>query len=393
MPVANHILEAMTKASWIRKMFEKGTELKRIHGAGNVFDFTLGNPILEPPKEFFDALAELSRLREEGIHRYMPNAGIPAVREAIARRLSGDGVFPGISANHVVMSVGAGGGLNVALKALLNPGDQVVILAPYFVEYMFYIRNHGGEPLVVETKADFDLDPQALAAALGPKVKAVIINSPNNPSGRLYPRSSLDAFCRVLAAKEKEFGRPIYVLSDEPYRELVYGKGAPPSPAALHPNSLMIYSWSKSLSVPGERIGYVAVNPKADTPGALADALNFTTRILGFVNAPASMQWIVAKLLAVTIDVDWYRARRDRLVAAVQEMGLDLVPPEGTFYLFPRSPDPDDVAFVNRALEERVLLVPGSGFGRKGFFRICYCVDDATIEGGIKALRRVLAKK
>ncbi|MCU0723959.1 MAG: pyridoxal phosphate-dependent aminotransferase [Planctomycetes bacterium] len=393
MPVAQHILEAMTRASWIRKMFEKGTELKRIHGDANVFDFTLGNPILEPPKEFFDALVELARLRKDGIHRYMPNAGIPAVREAIARRLSGDGTFPGLTANHVVMSVGAGGGLNVTLKALLNPGEQVLILAPYFVEYMFYIRNHGGEPTVAETKADFDLDPAAIAAALTPKTKAVIVNSPNNPSGRLYPRASLDAFCRVLSAKEKEYGHPIYVLSDEPYRELVYSGGAPPSPAALHPNSLMVYSWSKSLSVPGERIGYVAVNPKADSPGAIADALNFTTRILGFVNAPASMQWIVAKLLSVTIDVNWYRTRRDRLVEALRDMGFDLVTPEGTFYLFPKSPDPDDLAFVNRALEERVLLVPGAGFGRKGHFRICYCVDDATIEGGIQALRRVMAKR
>jgi aspartate aminotransferase len=392
MPIASHIHEAMTRASWIRKMFEKGTELKRIHGDGNVFDFTLGNPILEPPREFYDALAELSRLREEGIHRYMPNAGMPSVREAIARKLSGDGVFPGLTANHVVMSVGAGGGLNVSLKALLNPGDQVVVLAPYFVEYLFYIRNHGGEPVVAETKPDFDLDPDALASAISAKTKAVIVNSPNNPSGRLYPRASLDAFCRVLAAKEKQLGHPIYVLSDEPYREIVYGKTVPPSPAALHPNSLMIYSWSKSLSIPGERIGYVAVNPKADAPGSIADALSFTTRVLGFVNAPASMQWIAARLLSVPLDLEWYRKRRDRLVEALRGMGFDLVPPDGTFYLFPKSPDPDDVAFVNRAVEERVLLVPGSGFGRKGHFRICYCVDEATIEGGIEALRRVLKK-
>jgi len=390
MPVAKHIEEAMTRASWIRKMFEKGAELKRIHGAENVFDFTLGNPVLEPPDAFFEALAELAGKRGERLHGYMANAGFPAVREAIARKLDGDGTFPGITGNEIVMTVGAAGAMNTTLKAVLNPGDEVLVLAPFFVEYNFYTKNHGGVPVVVQTAPDFDLDVDAIAAAVTPRTKALLINSPNNPSARIYPRASLEALAGMLADKEKEIGGPIYVISDEPYRELVYIADPPPSPASFHPNPFMMYSWSKSLSIPGNRIGYVALNPKADDPKGLANALNFTIRTLGFVNAPASMQWIVGKLLDVTIDVEWYRLRRDRLVSALEEMGFEVPPAEGTFYVFPKSPDPDDVTFVNRAMEQKVLLVPGGGFGRKGYFRIAYCVDDASLDGGIEALRRVM---
>ncbi len=390
MPVARHIEEAMTRASWIRKMFEKGAEMKRAHGPENVFDFTLGNPILEPPEAFFEALKDLSEKRDEGLHRYMPNAGYPDVRQAVAKKLAGDGTFPGLTGEGVVMTVGAGGGMNVVLKAILEPGDEVILLAPYFVEYKFYVGNHGGVPVVASTAEDFDLDAEAFAAKVTPKTKAVIVNSPNNPSGRLYARASLEAFCAMMAKKEKEIGRPIYLLSDEPYRELVYVDDPPPSPAAFHPNAFMIYSWSKSLSVPGERIGFVAVNPKADDPQGLTDALTFTNRVLGFVNAPASMQWIAGRILEETVDVEWYREKRDRLLAALREMEFQVPEPEGTFYIFPKSPEKDDVAFVNRAMEEKVLLVPGSGFGAPGSFRISYCVDDHTVDGGIEALRRVM---
>ncbi|MHC5037846.1 MAG: pyridoxal phosphate-dependent aminotransferase [Planctomycetota bacterium] len=390
MPVAKQIEESMTRASWIRKMFEKGAELKKKYGDDNVFDFTLGNPVLEPPAAFFDTLKELSERRNEGLHRYMVNAGYPAVREAIAKKLHEDGTFSGITAEEIVMTVGAAGGMNAALKAVLNPGDEVILLAPYFVEYNFYVGNHGGVPVVAETAEDFNIDLEAFAAKVTPKTKAVIVNSPNNPSGRLYPRDTLEAFADLLAQKEREIGSPIYLLSDEPYRELIFVDNPPPSPCFFHPNSLMVYSWSKSLAIPGERIGFVAANPNAEDVKTLDNALNFTNRVLGFVNAPASMQTIVGKLLSVTIDVEWYRKKCDRLVKALQEMGFEFVPPEGTFYVFPKSPDPDDVAFTTRAMEEKVLLVPGSGFGRKGYFRIAFCLDDQTIDGGIEALRRVM---
>jgi len=390
MPLADQIREKMNRASWIRKMFERGTEMKRQYGAEKVFDFTLGNPVLEPPAPFFDILGELAGRRSEGLHRYMPNAGFPDVRGAIADHLNSNGTFRGLTGAGVVMSVGAGGGLNVTLKAILNPGDEVIILAPFFVEYTFYIGNHGGVPVVVETNDQFDIDPQAVADAITPKTRAIIINSPNNPTGRLYPRSSLEALGKVLVAKEQEVGHPIYLMADEPYRELIYVDDPPPSSAHFHANSFLIYSWSKSLSIPGERIGYIAVNPAADDPAALVDGLTFTTRTLGFVNAPATMQLVAAKLLSTSIDLAWYAKRRERLLAGLADAGFELVAPEGTFYVFPRSPDADDVAFVTRALENRVLLVPGSGFGRKGFFRIAYCVDDRTVDGGIEALRKTL---
>ncbi|MEE8408524.1 MAG: aminotransferase class I/II-fold pyridoxal phosphate-dependent enzyme, partial [Myxococcota bacterium] len=201
---------------------------------------------------------------------------------------------------------------------------------------------------------------------------------------------TLEALGTMLAAKEGEIGHPIYLIADEPYRELIYVDDPPPTPATFHPNSFLIYSWSKSLSIPGDRIGYVAINPKADDVSGLTDALNFTTRTLGFVNAPATMQLIAAELLSVTIDVDWYRKKRDRLLSGLGEIGFEVVEPEGTFYIFPKAPDDDDVAFVNRALDGKVLLVPGSGFGGKGFFRIAYCVDDRTVDGGLEALARLM---
>jgi aspartate aminotransferase len=390
MPVADAIQESMTRASWIRKMFERGAELKRIHGEENVYDFSLGNPVLEPPTAFFDMLSDLSGRRDEGLHRYMPNAGFPEVRQAIADKLQRSGIFPGITARHVVMSVGAGGGLNSALKAVLNPGDEVVVLAPYFVEYLFYIANHGGVPVTAQTNDRFDIDIDAVAAVLTPKTKGIIVNTPNNPTGRLFPRSSLEALGALLEDREKAWGHPIYLITDEPYRELVYVDDAPPSAAMFHRNAFLVYSWSKSLSIPGERIGYVAINPAADDREALADAVTFTTRTLGFVNAPAMAQLAVGKLVDVTVDVSWYRQRRDRLLASLRDMGFDIVTPEGTFYIFPKAPGPDDIRFVADALEARVLLVPGSGFGRRGYFRLAYCVDDRTIDGGLEALGNLM---
>ncbi|MBI5508014.1 MAG: pyridoxal phosphate-dependent aminotransferase [Deltaproteobacteria bacterium] len=389
MPVASTIKEAMTRSSWIRRMFEKGAELKRIHGAAGVFDFTLGNPFPEPPPAFFDGLEELAARRHDGVHRYMPNAGFPEVRARIAHKLDQDGVFPGIGERHIVMSVGAAGGMNVTLKTILNPGDEVIVFVPYFAEYLFYITNHGGVPVLAETDGSFDIDLDKVAALINPKTRAIVVNSPNNPTGRIYPEASLRGLAALLAACEKRVGHPIYLIADEPYREVAFIPKLPPTPAALHPNSFLCYSWSKSLSLPGDRIGYVAVNPQIDDAPSIVDGLTFTTRTLGFVNAPAVMQLIVTKLLDVTVDMGWYRSRRDRVLAGLRQAGYDVMTPEGTFYVFPRAPGQDDVAFVNHALSERVLVVPGSGFGRSGYFRISYSVDDRTIDGGLEALARV----
>lgn len=390
MSLAKTVQEEMTRASWIRRMFEHGNELRRRYGADQVFDFTLGNPVLEPPQEIFDALRDLGERRTEGLHRYMTNAGFPKLRASVAQALSGS--FPGMTANHVVMTTGAAGALNVVFKTILDPGDEVVTLVPYFAEYMFYCKNHGGVPTLCETAPDFDLDMGALARAITPKTRAVLINSPNNPTGRVYPKTSLEALGALLREREAAYGHPIYLVSDEVYREIVYIEDAPPSPASFHPHSFIVYSWSKSLSIPGDRLGYAAVSPGCEDAAALFDGMVFANRTLGFINAPATVQLAVLAALGAAPNVEWYRKRRDVLLVALRELGLSVHVPEGTFYLFPSSPEADEMPFIERALQERLLLVPGSGFGRKGHFRLSYTVDDQTLEGGLRALARALGR-
>jgi aspartate aminotransferase len=389
-PISSDIKDAMTRGSFIRKMFEEGAALKKEHGADKVFDLSIGNPVMEPPPAFFDALAELSRRRSDGLHRYMPNDGYPHVKERIAAKLRDDGVFAA-GPGDIVMTVGAAGGMNTVLKTIVDPGDEILILSPYFVEYIFYARNHNATPVFAETAEDFNLDLGEIEKKLSPKTKGLIINSPNNPTGRIYPRETLEGLAGLLMAKQKEWGTSIYVIADEPYREIVFVDDPPPSIVSLYPNSFMVYSWSKSLSIPGERIGFIAAHPEIDDPD-VRGGLTFSNRVLGFVNAPAAMQHIAGQLLDETVDVNDYRAKRDRLVAGLREAGYDLVVPEGTFYVFPRSPLEDDVEFTRRAQEELVLVVPGSGFGRPGFFRIAFCVDDAAVDGGLAALQRTMKK-
>ncbi len=388
MPVARGISEAMQAGSWIRRMFERGRELKARLGPDAVFDLSLGNPLLEPPAAFRRALAEIAAEPPAGWHRYMTNAGFPEVREAIAGYLGRKGLLR-TTGDHVVMCCGAGGGLNVVLKALLDPGDEVVILAPFFPEYHPYVANHGGRGVVAQTDAVFLPDLAEIERHLTPRTKAVLLNSPNNPTGRVYPRALLRSLADLLERHGRACGRPVYLISDEPYREIVYGDAVAPSMAALYPHTIQVYSWSKSLSVPGERIGYIAVNPETPEARSLVDGMIFSTRVLGFINAPATMQRVAARLLDVSVDVAPYRAKRDRIVAALQAAGYELVVPEAAFYVFPKSPIPDDVAFCEKALEEMVLVVPGTGFGRAGHFRLAYCTDDHTIDEGLRRLGKV----
>lgn len=387
MGIARGVAEAMQAGSWIRRMFEKGRELKSRLGPDAVYDLSLGNPLLEPPQAFRDTLARIAAEPPAGWHRYMTNAGFPEVRKAIAAHLGRKGLMH-TDADHVLMCCGAGGGLNVALKTLLDPGDEVLVLAPYFVEYLYYVANHGGRPVVLQTDASFLPEPDAVARALTPRTKAVLLNSPNNPTGRVYPAALLEALAGVLARHSAATGNPVYVLSDEPYREIIHAGDTAPSIAAFYPRTLQIYSWSKSLSIPGERVGYIAVDPRVEEARSLIDGLVFSTRILGFINAPATMQRAAADLLEVTVDMATYRAKRDRVVAGLRAAGYELVTPEAAFYVFPRTPIPDDVAFCERALEDQVLVVPGSGFGRPGHFRLAYCTDDRTLDMGLKALAR-----
>ncbi len=380
----------MEGASWIRRMFERGQELRAKHGANKVHDFSLGNPVLDPPEEFFQALADLSRERGTGHHRYMPNAGFPDVREAVAGWVTKAGIFPA-RARDVVMSVGAGGALNATLKAILAPGDEVLILAPFFVEYPFYIGNHGGVPVTVPAVPGFGIPLEGIEKAIGPRTAAVIVNTPNNPCGRVYTEKECRTLGDLLRAAGKRAGRAIYLLSDEPYRELAFGDRPVPSPASAYENSFFVYSWSKALSIPGDRIGVVAIHPGVDEP-RLADAITFTTRTLGFVNAPATMQRALLGLLGRSVGRAEYRAKAEAVGRGLREAGIEFVTPEAGFYVFPKSPIPDETKFIERLVEEMVLVVPGRGFGCPGHFRLSFAVSDETIAGGMAAIGRAMKK-
>jgi aspartate aminotransferase len=388
MPVAKKIGQFIERSSWIRAMFEAGAKLKAEKGAENVYDFSLGNPNLEPPEAYYDVIARLAGDRRPGLHAYMPNAGYPAVRAKVASYLQGiHGVAFGET--EIIMTVGAAGAINCVLKALVNPGDDVVVPTPYFVEYDFYLDNHGGTVTRVPTLDDFTLDVPAIAAAVSDKTCAVLINNPNNPSGAVYPEAQIKALADALTDIGQRRGRPVYLISDEPYRQLVYDGVTVPSIFKHYPQSILVTSFSKNLSLPGERIGYLALHPEiADKPQLLA-GMTLANRILGFVNAPAIMQLVVAELLDQVADVSQYAKKRELICQVLSRAGFTFNKPLGAFYVFPQSPIPDDVTFVRAAQEENLLLVPGSGFMGPGYFRIAYCCSDQTIENSAAAFKRV----
>ena len=386
MAVSRKVREFMEQGSWIRRMFEEGIALKRQFGEEAVFDLSLGNPILEPPEQFFSELESIAASPSPGMHRYMPNAGYPETRAAVAAQLAEETGLD-FSENEVVMSCGAGGALNVALKTLLDPGDEVVIFAPYFVEYFFYADNHGGTCTVVPPVEGFLPDIEAFEAAIGDRTRVALINSPNNPSGILYSDDVLDALAQIILRKEEELGREIFLVSDEPYRKLIFDGAEYPHIFQHHVRSIVATSHSKDLALPGERIGYIAIHPDYADGEELADGLIFCTRTLGFVNAPALMQHIVAKLQSVSVDVGVYQAKRDFMYDELTAIGYEVVRPQGAFYMFPRSPIEDDVGFVAELQKYNVLAVPGRGFGMPGYFRISFCVTDQTLEGSIPGFR------
>ncbi|WP_054029411.1 pyridoxal phosphate-dependent aminotransferase [Desulfatitalea tepidiphila] len=391
MSVARKISAVMQQSSWIRKMFEEGARLKAKHGADKVFDFSLGNPNLPPPAQFDVALRDAVITCGPGGHCYMPQAGYPQVCDAVADYLASEqGVTP--EAADVIMTCGAAGALNVILKALLDPGDEVIVPTPCFVEYRFYVDNHGGEIRMVPTQPDFTLDLEAIAAAINAKTKAVLINSPNNPTGQIYTAESLAALGALLRDKGRELDRTIYLISDEPYRKIVYDGHRVPSIFQAYPESIVATSYSKDLSIPGERIGFAAINPAATYKTDLRAGFALANRILGFVNAPALMQRVVACLQGASVDMGEYKRKRDLLCDGLAAAGYDFVKPPGAFYLFPRTPIADDVAFVRELQEELILAVPGSGFAGPGHFRLAFCVDDQTIVNAMPGFTRVMAR-
>lgn len=391
MPVSDKMKDFSTRSSWIRKMFEEGAKMKAEFGADNIFDFSLGNPDVPPPPQFYEVIRELAADTSPGFHAYMPNGGYPWVREAIAARISAE---QGVTVQHndMLMTCGAAGALNVVLKSLLNPGEEVILLAPYFVEYNFYVDNHGGISKVVRTDDQFNLDLAAIEKALTAKTRAIIINSPNNPTGQIYSQESLIDLGKLLEEAGARFGTTIMIIADEPYRKIVFEGHKVPSIFKAGRNSIVLSSYSKDLSLPGERIGYLAVHPDLVNKALLLDAMTLATRILGFVNAPALMQRVVARLQDATVDNSIYARRREKFCSLLKDAGYTFTPPKGAFYIFPRSPIADDVRFCSLLQEEKILAVPGIGFGLSGHFRLAFCTDEKIIERSAAGFARAMKK-
>lgn len=386
--ISKKIESSLAGASWIRRMFEEGEKLRKLYGPDRVYDFTLGNPNVEPPAAFKEELKKLALEPVPGMHRYMSNAGYPETRRAVAEVLGEQTGLP-FNENHIVMTCGAGGALNVVLKTLLDRGDEVIVLSPYFVEYKFYIDNHGGICREVPTTEEFKPDLDAIGRAITSRTKAIIINSPNNPTGVVYNNAPLAELGELLDNVKRKTGQAVYVISDEPYAKIVYDGITVPSVFNYIQDSIVVTSHSKDLALPGERIGYIAISPAIENPGLLMEGLIFCNRTLGFVNAPALMQRIVARLQRESVDISEYQEKRDILYNNLTAMGFQMVKPQGAFYLFPKSPLPDDVAFVMEAQKHNILLVPGSGFGTPGYFRISYCIDKQIILNSLPAFKEL----
>ena len=385
--LSQNIYNKINNSSWIRAMFEEGAKLREIHGAENVYDFSLGNPDYEPPIEVKNAIKKYTSGQCAGLHRYMSNAGHPEVRDKIAKKTSEESGLP-VTQNHIIMTCGAAGGLNVVLKSILNPQDEVIVFSPYFVEYLFYIDNCDGKPVVVPTDPQtFEPALDLLAKSITPKCKAIIINSPNNPTGVVYGEEILKKMAALLEAKETEFNSKILVISDEPYSKIVYDQVEVPNILKLFKHSVIVNSYSKSLAIPGERVGYIAVNPSIADVDLLVNGMVFCNRTLGFVNAPSLFQKVIADSLDVVVNTDEYKKRRDFLYSNLIELGYSCVKPQGAFYLFPKSFILDDIEFAKRAQKYNILIVPGSGFGCPGYFRLAYCVDFNTIKNSIPAFK------
>ncbi|MGJ5820270.1 pyridoxal phosphate-dependent aminotransferase [Paludibaculum fermentans] len=385
MNISQAITTQLANSSWIRRMFEEGARMKQERGAENVYDFTLGNPDVEPPAQVLQALQRVVAAGLPNAHGYMPNPGFPLVRQAVARQLRRETGLP-FDAEDIFMTVGSAGACNVILKSILDPGDEVIVLMPCFSEYRFYISNHAGRMVPVETGADFLPDIDRIAAAITPRTRAIILNTPNNPTGRVYPASVLRDLNSLLAGCDHE----ILVISDEPYKHLVFDGKSQPEVASLIANTAICNSWSKSQALPGERIGYLALSPLVRDRTALRAACAFTNRILGFINAPALWQLVELQAMESTVDVSGYERKRDLLCDSLTAAGYDVRKPEGTFYVFMKTPIADDIAFVRLLAKEGVLGVPGAGFGRAGYLRLSLTVPEEMIRKSIPGFAAAL---
>lgn len=388
--ISKKMEELVKGSSVIRAMFEEGKKMAAQYGAENVYDFSLGNPSVEPPAEVKQAMLDSINEDEPGyLHGYMNNSGYEDVRQTIAESLN-QRFGTAFSDKNIVMTVGAAGGLNVIFKVLLNPGEEVVVFAPFFGEYRHYVENYGGKLVIVPPDVNtFMPDFGELEKRITEKTKAVLINTPNNPTGVVYPEEVVQKLSETLLKKQKEFGTDIYLISDEPYRELVYGDITVPYVTNYYDNAIVGYSYSKSLSLPGERIGYLVIPDKVADSEQVAAAANVATRILGFVNAPSLQQRAIARCIDAKVDVSVYDKNRKLLVESLRKFGYECASPDGAFYLFVKSMEADDAAFAAKAKEFHLLVVPGSSFSCPGYVRISYCVDYDTIVRSLPAFEKL----
>ncbi len=389
--IANRMRGPVENSSVVRAMFEEGKRLAAIHGPENVFDFSLGNPNVEPPEAIKQAIIEVvNEFKPMDLHGYMNNSGYEEVRQAVAESLNRKHGNDFTQAN-IIMSVGAAGGLNVILKTLLDPDDEVIVFVPFFGEYRFYVDNYGGVLVPVPAPApDFRPDLVAFSEKITARTKAVIINSPNNPTGVIYPEAFIQDLAAILCEKQVEFGTDIYLIADEPYRELVYDGAQVPYLTKYYSNTIVGYSFSKSLSLPGERIGYLVVPSQAADFENIITAANIATRIMGFVNAPSLLQRIIPKCLDAQVDIAAYNRNRELLYNGLTSFGYECVKPEGAFYLFIKTPIQDDVEFCNRAKQRNILMVPGAAYGCPGYARIAYCVAYDTIARALPGFQALI---
>ena len=402
MSISEKVRLGMATGSFIRKMFEEGIALKKIHGNDKVFDLTIGNPMLEPPEEFNTALKKLAENPRPGMHRYMENAGYSDTRVAIAAKLASDTGI-NFTRNEVVMTCGAAGAINLAFKALLNSGEEIISFAPFFFEYEVYADNHGGICKVLPSDDNFIPDFNALEDGITARTKAIVINSPNNPTGTVYSDEVLKQIVDVVTRKSARLKTRVYIISDDVYSKLYYGTGKCPRVINHYPHSIVVTSYSKELSLPGERIGYAAVHPDCEQAQEVTSGLIYANRVLGYVNAPALMQNIIRDLQNASVSVAEYQRKRDFLYNNLVRMGYSIVKPEGAFYLFPRSPIKvasdgihnhfyDDMTFVEELKSLMVLTVPGTAFKAPGYIRLSYCLDDRTIEGSLSGFQKAIEK-
>lgn len=388
--ISKKMKEYVTGSSLIRAMFEDSQKLASIYGTENVYDFSLGNPCFPPAGALKNAMIEILNMEDQcAVHGYMNNAGHEAVRQSIAdslnRRFGTE-----FSARNIIMTVGAAGGINVTLKTLIDPGDEIIVFSPYFGEYDSYASNVSARLVEVQCRReDFMPDIDGLRQALTPRTKAVILNSPNNPTGVVYSEDIIRAIAGALREKQTEFGTAIYLFSDEPYRELVYGDVQVPYVTRYYENTIVGYSYSKSLSLAGERIGYLVIPEEAESSSDIIAAAAVANRILGFVNAPSLMQLAVGACVDVEMDLKHYEDNRNILYHGLSEIGYDCIKPEGAFYLFFKSPIDDDLEFAEKAKEFRLVIVPGTAFHCPGYIRLAYCTSEETIGAALPQFKKL----